>query len=88
MHEKRICNRPYDLIIGILKTEEELQMKERKVDLCIVGGSAAGMSAAIIAKRKGAKNILILMHADHLIISCQSSLPLSFAPTGRHAFNR
>lgn len=35
-------------------------MNERKVDLCVVGGSAAGMSAAIIARRKGVKNILIL----------------------------
>lgn len=28
-------------------------MKKRKVDLCIVGGSAAGMSAAITSKREG-----------------------------------
>jgi fumarate reductase flavoprotein subunit len=35
-------------------------MNEKKVDLCIVGGSAAGMSAAIVAKRKGIKDILIL----------------------------
>lgn len=35
-------------------------MAVKKVDLCIVGGSAAGMSAAIIAKRKGVKDVLIL----------------------------
>lgn len=35
-------------------------MIEKKVDLCIVGGSAAGMSAAIVAKRNGIKKVLIL----------------------------
>lgn len=35
-------------------------MLTKKVDLCIVGGSAAGMSAAIIARRNGVKDILIL----------------------------
>jgi len=35
-------------------------MATRKVDLCIVGGSAAGMSAALVAKRKGVKDVLIL----------------------------
>lgn len=35
-------------------------MAVKKVDLCIVGGSAAGMSAALVAKRKGVKDVLIL----------------------------
>ncbi len=35
-------------------------MEKRKVDLCIVGGSAAGMSAAIVARMKGVRDVLIL----------------------------
>lgn len=33
---------------------------ERTVDLCIVGASGAGMSAAIVAKQKGVKRVLVL----------------------------
>lgn len=33
---------------------------ERTVDLCIVGASGAGMSAAIVAKQKGIKSVLVL----------------------------
>jgi succinate dehydrogenase/fumarate reductase flavoprotein subunit len=35
-------------------------VNERKVALCIIAGSAAGMSAAIVAKRNGIKDVLIL----------------------------
>lgn len=35
-------------------------MIRREVDLCIVGGAAAGLSAALVAKREGVEKVLVL----------------------------
>jgi flavin-dependent dehydrogenase len=41
-------------------------MREEKVDVAVVGGGPAGLAAAILAKKAGAKKVIILDRNEEL----------------------